>query len=328
MTIKERRYFENVSQKKKIVVFESQKEKLIEAAPEELLVQGGRRKKQWNGTTHQWDAALRANGSQTAELWPQRCEVGRQVEGERVCRSEERLLVEGGNNRLLILANSAELMSESEDSLRRVHVNRQGYEDENWDKVDEVPLIAHERNKKGGSHCEGKVPRLSQIQRQACLKSQSLQQSIQEDTCGCMQRSKTRLTQIRRLARSGNHVLGKEDSAGCSHGKLPGGITRLSQIRRQARSTNNCSLQERTEEHMHGHLDCQYHEDLQKVDAAAEQCAKLDSCQVIGTSSSSCSVNAENVDKMIFEKGTLRLSQLRRKARLGNADLVAKRNTG
>ncbi|XP_021299853.1 uncharacterized protein LOC110428358 isoform X2 [Herrania umbratica] len=328
MTIKERRYFQNVSQKKKIVVLESQKEKLIEAAPEELLVQGGRRKKQWNGTTHQWDAALRANGSQTAELSPQGCEVGRQVEDERVCRSEERLLVEGGDNRLLILANSAELMSESEDSLRRVHVNRQGYEDKNWDKVGEVTLIAHERSEKDGSHCEGKVPRLSQIQHQGCLKSQSfMQQSIQEDTCGCMQRSKTRLTQIRRLARSGNHVLGKEDSAGCSHGKLPGGITRLSQIRRQARSTNNCSLQERIEEHMHRHLDCQYHEDLQMVDAAAEQCAKLDSCQVIGTSSSSCS-DAENVDKMICEKGTLRLSQLRRKARLGNADLVAKRNTG
>ncbi|WRX13722.1 Nucleoside phosphatase GDA1/CD39 - like 2 [Theobroma cacao] len=119
--------FSNVSQKKKIVVFESQKEKLIEANPEELPVQGGWRKKQWNATAHQWDAAVRANGSQTAELSPQGW-VGRQVKDVRVCPSEERLLVEGGNNRLLILANSAELMSESEYSLRRVHVNHQGYE--------------------------------------------------------------------------------------------------------------------------------------------------------------------------------------------------------
>ncbi|EOY01924.1 Hydrolase-like protein [Theobroma cacao] len=102
-------------------------EKLIEANPEELPVQGGWRKKQWNATAHQWDAAVRANGSQTAELSPQGW-AGRQVKDVRVCPSEERLLVEGGNNRLLILANSAELMSESEYSLRRVHVNHQGYE--------------------------------------------------------------------------------------------------------------------------------------------------------------------------------------------------------
>ncbi|XWS34111.1 hypothetical protein CRYUN_Cryun21dG0011600 [Craigia yunnanensis] len=127
MTIKQRQYFQNVSQQKKILVFECQKERLSEAAPEELLDQGGWRKKQWNATVHQWDATVHANGSQPAELSCQGCEVRRQIEDERVCPNEERLLVEGkltegSNNRLLMLANSAELMSESEDSLHTVRL--------------------------------------------------------------------------------------------------------------------------------------------------------------------------------------------------------------
>ncbi|XWS69708.1 hypothetical protein CRYUN_Cryun04dG0202200 [Craigia yunnanensis] len=339
MTIKQRQYFQNVSRQKKIVVLECQKEKLNEAAPEELLDQGGWRKKQWNATAHRWDSTIPANGSQTAELSPQGCEVRGQIEDERVCPSEERLLFEGkltegknsegGNNHLLILANFAELMSESEDNLRTIHLNPQDHEDKNWDKVDEMPLIAHQRNEGDGSHCEGTVIRLSEIRRQARLKSQSfMQQIIQEDTYRRLQGSKTRLTQIRRQARSGNHVPVQENIAGCSHGKLLGGMTRLSQIRRQARSKNICLLQEGTGEHMHRQLDCQFREDQQKEDAAAEQFAKLDSCQVIGTTSFSCSVDAENEDKMLCEKGRLCLSQLRHKVHSGNADLVAQRNAG
>ncbi|XWS64259.1 hypothetical protein CRYUN_Cryun06bG0170900 [Craigia yunnanensis] len=271
MTIKQRQYFQNVSQQKKIVVFECQKEKLNKAVPEKLLEQGGWRKKQWNASAHQWDFTIPANGSQTAELSPQGCEVRGQIEDERVFPSEERLLFEGnltegknseeGNNHLLILANFAELMSESEDNLLTIHLNPQDHEDKNWDKVDEMPLIAHKRNERDGSHCEGTVTRLSQIRRQARLKSQSvMQQSIQEDTYRRLEGSKTRLTQIRRQARLGNHVPVQENIAGCSHGKLLGGITRLSQIRRQARSKNNCSLQEGTGVHMHRQLDCQFHE--------------------------------------------------------------------
>ena len=116
MTIKQRQYFQNVSQQKKILVFECQKERLSEATPEELLEQGGWRKKQWK-----WDATVHANGSQPAELSPQGCEVRRQVEDERLL--VEGKLTEGSNNRLLILANSAELMSESEGSLHSVHLN-------------------------------------------------------------------------------------------------------------------------------------------------------------------------------------------------------------
>ncbi|XP_022775780.1 uncharacterized protein LOC111317609 [Durio zibethinus] len=256
------------AQQKKIVLFECQKEGLSEAVPEELLEQGGWGKKQWNATAQQFDATICANGSQNARGY----EVWKQIEDERVCPTEKRLLFEGkltkennsegGNNRLLILANSAELMSESEDNIRTVHLNTQDHEDNNWDKADEMPLFAHERNEGDGSHGEGTVTRLSQIRRQARHKSQSfMQQSIQKGTYRRLQGSKTRLTEIRRQARSGNHVSMQDDITGCSHGKFVGGITRLTQIRRQARSKNNCSLQEGTGKHMHRQLDCQFHED-------------------------------------------------------------------
>ncbi|XVE53231.1 hypothetical protein DITRI_Ditri02bG0187500 [Diplodiscus trichospermus] len=318
MTIKQRQYLQNVSQGKKIVVLESQKEKLNEAAPEELLEQGGLRKKQWNATANQWDSTISANGTQTAQLSPQ-IEV--------VCPSEERplfegKLTEGGNNHLLILANFAELMSESEDNFHTVDLTRQDHgdsimeaqnlqeninvdevmatdTDKNCHKVDEISLIVHKRNERDGSHCEGKVTRLSQMRRQARLKSQSfIQQSIQEGSSRHLQGSKTRLTQIRCQARLGDHVPVQENSAGCSHGKLLGGITRMSQIRRQARSKNNCSLQEGTGEHMQRQLDCQFHE-----------------------------VDAVNADKVMCERGKLCFSQLRRKIHSRNVDMVAQRKT-
>ncbi|XVE91498.1 hypothetical protein REPUB_Repub01dG0015200 [Reevesia pubescens] len=258
MTIKQRQYCQNVSKQKKIVVLECQKERLSEAASKELIEQGGLRKKQWNATAYQLDATICENGSQNAEISPQSCEERRQIEDERVCRSEGKL-TEGSNNHLLILANFAELMSESEDNLCTVNVNPQDHEvlDSTMEaqdfqervKVDEMPLIAHESKERDGPRCEGRVTRLSQIRRQARLKSQSfmqVQQSIREDTYRCWQGSKAHLTQVRRQARSGNRVPMQENIAGFSHGKLLEGITRLSQIRRQARSKNSCSLQQGT----------------------------------------------------------------------------------
>lgn len=119
--------------------------------------------------------------------------------------------------------------------------------DKNSDNVDEMRPIVHERIEKDGSHCGGTVTRLSQIRRQARLRSQSfMQKSIQEDPHRHLQGSKNRLTQIRRLARWGNHVPVQKDISGFSNGKLLGGITRLSQIRHQARSKKNSSLQEGT----------------------------------------------------------------------------------
>ncbi|TYJ00393.1 hypothetical protein E1A91_A13G083800v1 [Gossypium mustelinum] len=193
-------------------------------------------------------------------------------------------LTEGSNNQLLILANFAELISESEYILPTVHENPQNDEDssmeaqnlqenaddvmakssdKNWGEADEMPPISHDRNERDGSHGEGTVPRLSHIRRQARLKIQSfMKQSIQEDSYRTLQGSKMRLTQIRRQARSGNHIPRLNISAVCSHGKLQGGITRLSQIRREARSKNNCSRQEGTGEPMHVQLDCQFHEEL------------------------------------------------------------------
>ncbi|KAG4165379.1 hypothetical protein ERO13_A13G075000v2 [Gossypium hirsutum] len=172
-------------------------------------------------------------------------------------------LTEGSNNQLLILANFAELISESEYILPTVHENPQNDEDKNWGEADEMPPISHDRNERDGSHGEGTVPRLSHIRRQARLKIQSfMKQSIQEDSYRTLQGSKMRLTQIRRQARSGNHIPRLNISAVCSHGKLLGGITRLSQIRREARSKNNCSRQEETGEPMHVQLDCQFHEEL------------------------------------------------------------------
>ncbi|KAK5771095.1 hypothetical protein F383_02704 [Gossypium arboreum] len=230
-------------------------------------------------------------------------------------------LTEGSNNQLLILANFAELISESEYILPTVHENPQNDEDssmeaqnlqenaddvmakssdKNWGEADEMPPISHDRNERDGSHGEGTVLRLSHIRRQARLKIQSfMKQSIQEDSYRTLQGSKMRLTQIRRQARSGNHIPRLNITAVCSHGKLLGGITRLSQIRREARSKNNCSRQEGTGEPMHVQLDCQFHE-----------------------------VDSDNVDKMMLEKGQLRLSQLRRKVRSGNVDLVALTDVG
>ncbi|XVF85919.1 hypothetical protein PTKIN_Ptkin17bG0156400 [Pterospermum kingtungense] len=210
MTIKQRQYFENVSQQDKIAVFE---------CPKDLIEQ-----------------------------------VRRQIEDERVCPSEENVLVEGGNSLLLMLANSAELMSESEDNLgldstTEAQCLQENVNDvmattdsgKNSDKVDETPPIARERIEKDGSRCEGTVSRLSQIRRLARLRSRSfIQKSIEKDAYRRLQGSKIRLTQIRRQARWGNRVPVQKDIARFSNGKLIGGVTRLSHVRHQARSKRNC----------------------------------------------------------------------------------------
>ncbi|KAK8508135.1 hypothetical protein V6N13_055586 [Hibiscus sabdariffa] len=157
MTIKQRQYCRDVSEQKKIVVFEPRKEWISEET--------------------------------------------RQLEYGRACPSEETLVfeeksTEGSNNQLLILANFAELMLESDYNIPPVHRNPQNYVIDssmeaqhlqenvdstmattdsgttlvvNWGKADELPLMSRERIERDGSG-GGRVTRLNHIRRQARLK--------------------------------------------------------------------------------------------------------------------------------------------------------------
>jgi len=101
----------------------------------QMLVQHELQRKQWYAAAPQRRTAMRAKRNQNAGQW---CGLKRKIDGERVYLCEERQLDEGrvneektpqgGNDHLLILARSAELLLESEDTIHKACRNDQIHE--------------------------------------------------------------------------------------------------------------------------------------------------------------------------------------------------------
>ncbi|KAG8654109.1 uncharacterized protein LOC110616255 isoform X2 [Manihot esculenta] len=344
MTIKQRENVIIFSGQKKVTVFNEKNGKLSETAEAESLQVSNLQQKLWKTLR---EAASYQEQVGKHSQYVEQSTQDRKLEGKGNYPSEERQSTKGPvneesnpggrNDHLLILANSAELMLES-DSLDGTLENEQNHEDHKspGKQFEGTLVIDHLRNDGDGFNCTGRTPRLSQIRCQARLKSNLLlKQTLGEPTVGHLQGGRIRLTQIRHQARSKSH------SQRYSCGAVQGGIMRLSELRRQARSKYNSSMQEAIEDHVPGHLDCQTYKDNQrkrviedifgeedgskaasgfgfhpsKVDTVHEYIAS-------GGGDLSLPANNEVLDKIVSVRGRIRLSHLKCKARLGNASTL------
>ncbi|XP_021645143.2 uncharacterized protein LOC110638771 isoform X3 [Hevea brasiliensis] len=359
MTIKQRENIDNFSQQKKVFVFDEKNGKVSETAEAELL-QSSNLQKLWPTL---WHAASHQQQVGKHSQYVEQSSQDRKVEGKGNYSSEQRQLNKGhvnvennsggGNDHLLILADSAELMLES-DSLDGTHENDHNHEGfqiaplaqhlseivshvrvtdpkSPGKQVEGMPVTDHVRNDGDRFNWKGRTPRLSQIRCQARSKSNLLlRQRIWEPTVGHLQGRRIRLTQIRHQARSKNH------SQRYSSEDWQGRIVRLSELRRQARSKCNSSVQEAIEDHVHRHLDCQTYkafvpdnqrkriiadifgeEDGPKADRHPPKVDSMHEYIASGGVDLSVPVNNEFLDKTISVRGRLRLSRLRHEARLG-----------
>ncbi|KAJ9187486.1 hypothetical protein P3X46_002937 [Hevea brasiliensis] len=361
MTIKQRENIDNFSQQKKVFVFDEKNGKVSETAEAELL-QSSNLQKLWPTL---WHAASHQQQVGKHSQYVEQSSQDRKVEGKGNYSSEQRQLNKGhvnvennsggGNDHLLILADSAELMLES-DSLDGTHENDHNHEGfqiaplaqhlseivshvrvtdpkSPGKQVEGMPVTDHVRNDGDRFNWKGRTPRLSQIRCQARSKSNLLlRQRIWEPTVGHLQGRRIRLTQIRHQARSKNH------SQRYSSEDWQGRIVRLSELRRQARSKCNSSVQEAIEDHVHRHLDCQTYKafvpDNQRKRIIADIFGEEDGPKAVadrhppkvdsmheyiasGGVDLSVPVNNEFLDKTISVRGRLRLSRLRHEARLG-----------
>lgn len=180
----------------------------------------------------------------------------------------------GGIDHLLILANSAELVLESEDNLHSANENDQIHEGPHTTPI---------------SQQSKELPSATPTDKRPCgeqLDGMQANTHVEIEDGSHRHVKTTRLSQIRRQARSKNHSVVKEKTGEYIHGQLHGRTIRLSTIRRQARSKNILSMQDGIKEHRHVQL---------------------------GSQSSEVNLEAEN--KVICGKGRMRLSQLRREAR-------------
>ena len=110
---------------------------------------------------------------------------------------------------------------------------------------DGMPASDNVGGEKDGVCCQGRIPRLSQIRRQARSKNHFLvQHNNGQYTRDHLQGRMPRLTQIRHQARCRNHLL-VQDRIGENTGRHSQGKSiRLSHVRCQARSKHKLVLQE------------------------------------------------------------------------------------
>ncbi|XP_011013436.1 PREDICTED: uncharacterized protein LOC105117470 isoform X1 [Populus euphratica] len=304
MTIKQRQHIQNISKQKKALVFNEKNENLGEAAEAKSLQMSDVQQNLWKTLRHA------AAHQQYVDKHSQFSEQSRQVRKMKyklACLSDdgqidnEQVNEESAVDHLLILAQSAELMLESEESFDGLRMNDRSHEglhispmaqhslenlsdaavtDQKYPgkKFDVMPVIDHVRNKENGFRCDGKTLRLSQIRCLARSKSNILaQQSIGDSTLGQLQ-GRTRLTQIRHQARSKNHSQvqeGTEKSSVDLHKR----IVRLTHIRSLARSKSNLVVQKALQDNRHGHSDCQTSEDDQRFRTIAAIFGEADSFQ-------------------------------------------------
>lgn len=353
MTIKHSEEIENASHQNELKSFDEHIGMLSETAWQqvgdsewELL------KKQWNAAARQRRAAIRAKRVQYNEEFEQpMCNTllnrmgDRQLDEGKLSKGKE---PHGGIDHLLILAQSAELMSESEVCFHGACGNDQNNKGlctdpiaqqpeenvSNANSIDQksigaqhdgMPASDNVGGEKDGVCCQGRIPRLSQIRRQARSKNHFLvQHNNGQYTRDHLQGRMPRLTQIRHQARSRNHLLvqdriventgrhsqGKsirlshvrcqarskhklvlQESMGFGEitlGHTQGRITHLSRVQHQARARSNLFVQEGVGELVQRHSDCHTSGDNQRENVAAEQCEREDSCQVEPGEKSSC----------------------------------------
>ncbi|XP_048230844.1 uncharacterized protein LOC8281807 isoform X2 [Ricinus communis] len=358
---------QDFSQQKKVLCLNEKDGKLSETAERELLqvsnnVQQKLWKTLWLAASHQWAIG---KDSQIVEESTE----NRKVEDKGTYSIEQMQLdrehvdaesnSKGGNDHLLILAQSAELMLESDslDGVYRNDQNQEGFDITPGDQDSSGSMNHAADLKSPGKQVEvtsvvdcvrseeigfqgSRTPRLSQIRRQA--RSQCnllLQERLGESMVEHMQGRRIRLTQIRHQARSKNHSQLQEKIQKHSCGDSQGTVVRLSEFRRQARSRSNSLVQEVIEDHMLWHLDHQTSKDDHRQRIIADLFGEEDGSRAVadyhrsevdsmhdsnvnGRVDQSVPVSIEVQDKMIPEKGRMRLSQLRREARLGNASTL------
>ncbi|CAK7326088.1 unnamed protein product [Dovyalis caffra] len=307
MTIKQRQHSQSISKQKKALVFYEKNEILGEAAEAKSLQMSDVQQNLWktlrNAAAHQQYVDKH---SQLIEQSRQ----GRKMEDKGTCLSEdglidkEQLNEESAVDHLLILAHSAELMLESEESFDRLRAIDQRHEglhispmaqhslenlsdatvtDQKYlgKQIDVMPVTDHVQNEENEFQCEGKTLRLSQIRRLARSKSNIFaQRSIGDSATGQLQ-GRTRLTQIRHQARSKILSQVQEGTEKKSSVDLQKRIVRLTHMRRLARYKGNSVVQEELQDSRHGHSDCQTSEDtVLRVRTIAAMFGKEDSFQV------------------------------------------------
>ncbi|TKY69676.1 hypothetical protein E2542_SST05957 [Spatholobus suberectus] len=180
---------------------------------------------------------------------------------------------EGCVDDLLILAQSAVIVAQSEDSVTGVHTNNQENKDLHSDLVDQM-----------SQECAGNInvdvtrTRLTQIRRQARCKYLILDQERAEDSHRNSQGKTIRLNQIKHQARCrSKNDLSPQMRAGPENEQPKGRILRLSQMKHQARSKGNSTVKDGTEKHMDQSLPCNSIKDNEKV--IARHCVKKNICQ-------------------------------------------------
>ncbi|KAJ6718276.1 hypothetical protein OIU79_006233 [Salix purpurea] len=306
MTIKQRQHVQNISKQKKVLVFNEKNENLGEAAEAKSLQMSDVQQNMWKTLRH---AAAHQQYIDKHSQFIEQSRQARKMGDKGACPSEdgqidnEKLNEESAVDHLLILAQSAELMLESEEIFDGLHMNDRSHEglhispmaqhslenlsdatvtdQKNPGKhIGVMPVIDHVLNKGNGFQCEGRALRLSQIRRLARSKSNTLpQQSIGDSAAGQMQ-GRTRLTQIRQQARSKNHSQEQEGTRKKSSLDLHERIVRLTHILCLARSKSNLVVQKALQDSRHGHSDCQTTEDNQGVGTIEAKFREEDSFQV------------------------------------------------
>ncbi|KDP41202.1 hypothetical protein JCGZ_15609 [Jatropha curcas] len=335
MTIKQKKTIQNFSQQKKVLVFDEKNGELSETAdielPQECNVHQKLRKTLWHAASHQQQVT---KPSQNVEQSTQRGKV----EGKGNCSIEETQLDkehvnlesrnDGSNDQLLILANSAALMLES-DGLYGKDQNLEGLpitpmaqhssgsvshatitdHKSPGEVIEGTPVMNYVRTEEDEVHWCGRTPRLSQIRRQARSRSNLLvQQGMEESAVENLQGRRVRLNHIRHQAQFKYHS--QLQTGGDSKGR----IVRLSELRRQARTKDN--QKKRVIADIFGEEDVS--KGFEDVDCHPQDVESMHEYNLRDGVNQSVPESEEDQDKMICVRGRMRLSQLRREARLGN----------
>jgi hypothetical protein len=131
MTIKQRQHIQNISKQKKALVFNEKNENLGEAAEAKSLQMSNVQQNLWKTLRH---AAAHQQYVDKHSQFSQQSRQVRKMEYKLACLSEdgqidnEQLNEESAVDHLLILAQSAELMLESEESFDGLRMNERSHE--------------------------------------------------------------------------------------------------------------------------------------------------------------------------------------------------------
>ncbi|KAJ6357339.1 hypothetical protein OIU78_005238 [Salix suchowensis] len=131
MTIKQRQHVQNISKQKKVLVFNEKNENLGEAAEAKSLQMSDVQQNMWKTLRH---AAAHQQYIDKHSQFIERSRQARKMGDKGACPSEggqidnEKLNEESAVDHLLILAQSAELMLESEEIFDGLHMNDRSHE--------------------------------------------------------------------------------------------------------------------------------------------------------------------------------------------------------